>query len=200
MDDLYTKKHSSYPHNPNIAKSFFNAGEIEAYGSGFGKIRIICDEQNTPYPKLEITPTGVTVEIKASELYMNLLRHGRYWKTYPDNLDKSTVFLATENGDLITDDEGTHIILETEKEIAPEVIMSIDRMMEILTTELSEAEKEKYLPIAEYLKTHDTIKNADAARETGKSPDTAKRYLRRLVELDVLEPEGENKGRFYRRK
>ena len=200
LDDLYTKKHSSYPHNPNIAKSFFNAGEIEAYGSGFGKIRIICDAQNTPYPEVKITQTGVTVEIKACELYMNLLRHGRYWKTYPDNKEKSTDFLATEDGDLIIDDEGTHIIFETMKEVDPAVIASIDRMMEILTTELNEAEKKIYLPIAEYLKTHDTIKNADAARETGKSPDTAKRYLRRLVELDVLVPEGENKGRFYRRK
>lgn len=54
--------------------------------------------------------------------------------------------------------------------------------------------------IAEYLKTHDTIKNADAVRETGKSSETCKRYLKKLVELDVLVPEGTNKGRYYRRK
>ena len=73
-------------------------------------------------------------------------------------------------------------------------------MMEILSKELSETEKALYLPIAEFLKTHETIKSGDVAKATGKSPDTAKRYLRRLVELDILIPKGKNKGRFYRRK
>jgi predicted nuclease of restriction endonuclease-like (RecB) superfamily len=40
LEDLYTRKHSSYPHNPNLSRTFFNSGEIEAYGSGFGKRQI----------------------------------------------------------------------------------------------------------------------------------------------------------------
>ena len=32
LEDIYVKKHSSYPHNPNLIKTFFEAGEIEAYG------------------------------------------------------------------------------------------------------------------------------------------------------------------------
>lgn len=199
LSDLYTKKHSSYPHNPNITKTFFNAGEIEAYGSGFGKIRIVCDEYNAPYPEIEVTPNGVTVEIKACDLYMKLLKHGRYWQTYPDNSERSDVVLSTENGDIITDQKGNPIIVETEKEVDPSVIASIDHMMEILTTELTDSEKEVYLPIAEYLKNHEVIKNSDGMRLTGKSAPTVNRYFSRLIELDVLIPEGNKKGRVYRR-
>ena len=199
LTDLYTKKHSSYPHNPNIAKAFFNAGEIEAYGSGFSKIKIICDEMEAPYPELEITKNGVTVVIKACERYMNLLNHGRYWKTYPDNKEKIVDFLETESGEIITDNNGAPLVVETEKDVDSSVIASIDHMMEILAVELSESEKELYLPIAEYLKTHDTIRNSDVQHLLNRGDSTSNRYLKRLVELGVLIPEGNNKGRVYKR-
>jgi ATP-dependent DNA helicase RecG len=199
LTDLYTKKHSSYPHNPNIAKAFFNAGEIEAYGSGFSKIKIICDEMEAPYPELEITKNGVTVVIKACERYMNLLNHGRYWKTYPDNKEKIVDFLETESGEIITDNNGAALVVETEKDVDSSVIASIDHMMEILAVELSESEKELYLPIAEYLKTHDTIRNSDVQHLLNRGDSTSNRYLKRLVELGVLIPEGNNKGRVYKR-
>ena len=32
LDELYVRKHSSYPHNPSLSTTFFNAGDIEAYG------------------------------------------------------------------------------------------------------------------------------------------------------------------------
>ena len=200
VEDLYTKKHSSYPHNPNIAKTFFNSGEIEAYGSGFSKIQIACDENQVPYPEVTITPNGVTVVIKASELYLKLLKYGRYWKTYPEYKEKSVSVLTDEHGDFITDQDGIPLAIEETSEIAPGVLASIDRMMEILSKSLSESEKELYLPIVEYLKTHETIKNADGVKLTGKSAPTVNRYFARLIELGVLIPEGENKGRRYRRK
>lgn len=199
LKSLYDKKHSSYPHNPDITRTFFNAGEIEAYGSGFKKIQLECDEHNAPYPEITVTPNGVTVEIKACDLYMKILKHGRYWHTYPDYKEKSAAFLATENGSVLTTEDGAPLIVETEKRVDPAVIASIDRMMEILVGDLSEPEKEIYLPIAEYLKTHDTIKNADIMRLTQRGSSSANRYLNRLVELKILNPEGDNKGRFYRR-
>ena len=165
LEDLYTRKHSSFPHNPNLARTFFNSGEIEAYGSGFGKIKIECDKVNAPYPELIITPNGVTVEINACDLYMKLLRYGRYWKTYPDVADK------------IVED----IPAIVEEMFDPKTEKSVDRMMEILTSSLTEAEKEIYLPIAEYLKTHETIKNTDGVKLTGKSAPTVNRYFARLV-------------------
>ena len=200
LEDLYIKKHSSYPHNPNITKSFFNAGEIEAYGSGFSKIQIACDENQTPYPELTITPNGITVVIKASELYLKLLKRGRYWKTYPEYKEQAVSVLTDEKGDIITDQDGIPLAIEETRDIDPRVLASVDRMMEILSKSLSESEKELYLPIVEYLKTHETIKNADGVKLTGKSAPTVNRYFARLIELDILIPEGENKGRIYRRK
>ena len=79
------------------------------------------------------------------------------------------------------------------------MIASLDHMMEVLSKELSESEKMVYLPIAEYLKTHEIIKKADVMRLTEKKSTSANRYLQRLVELEVLVPEGNKKGRVYRR-
>lgn len=196
LGDIYGEKHSSYPRNPSLSHVFYNAGEIEAYGSGFIKMKIECDRVNAPYPKLSITPNGVTVEIRASKSYMNLLRHGRYWESYPDR----AVYLADEDGNHIVTEDGAPIIVETRTKVDDQTIKSVDRMMEILTSSLSEMEKELYLPIVEYLKTHETIKNSDGVKLTGKSGPTVNRYLTRLVELDVLSAEGEKKGRIYRRK
>lgn len=195
LEDVYIKKHSSYPHNPDIAKVFFEAGEIEAYGSGFDKIKIECDKYNAPYPELTITPNGVTVEIKACDLYMKLLKYGRYWDTYPENKEASA--LTTEDGEWITTEDSEPLVVVTE--VDPETLKSIDRMMEILSSQLSDDEKKLYLPIAEFLKTHDVIRNADAADLIKKSAPTANRYLTKLVQLKILVPEGENKGRIYRR-
>lgn len=177
--DVYTQKHSSYPHNPSVSRAFYNAGDIEAYGSGFRKIKIECDNYNAPYPELEITPHGVTVVIKACDLYMKLLKYGRYWQTYPENSSSAKP--------------------EGKKDLTDEAQKSIDRMMEILSLELDEKEKAIYLPIADYLRDHETIKNSDVMKLTGKGSSSANRYLLRLVGLKVLEPEGEKRYRVYRR-
>ena len=55
---------------------------------------------------LVITPNGVTVEIKPCDLYMKLLKHGRYWQTYPDYKEKLADFLTTAEGDVITTVDG----------------------------------------------------------------------------------------------
>lgn len=70
---------------------------------------------------------------------------------------------------------------------------------QILAVELSESEKEIYLPVAEYLKTHDTIRNSDVQHLLNRGDSTSNRYLKRLVELVVLIPEGNKKGRGYKR-
>ena len=84
VEELYDKRHASFPYNPNIARTFFNAGVIDAFGISFRKIRAECDSDKAPYPEVRITPDGVTVEIRACDLYMKLLRYGRFWYTYPE--------------------------------------------------------------------------------------------------------------------
>ena len=72
--------------------------------------------------------------------------------------------------------------------------------MDILSSQLRDDDKELYLPIAEFLKTHDVIRNPDVQGITQRGSATANRYLARLVELQIVDPEGENKGRIYRRR
>ena len=70
--NLY-KKHFSKPYNPLIAQTFFKAGFIESWGRGFEKIKIECEQSNTPLPKIEIKTSGVMVKCNPSKIYMNLL-------------------------------------------------------------------------------------------------------------------------------
>ena len=80
------------------------------------------------------------------------------------------------------------------------VLILLNLLLDKMGRELTESEKVLYEPLADFLKTHDVIKNADVMRISGKGSTTANRYLARLVELQVVDPEGEKKGRIYRRK
>ena len=186
LTDLHPKKHSSYPHNQNLSKAFFNAGEIEAYGGGFAKIKIECDKFSAPYPELSVTPNGVTVEIRACDLYMKLLKYGRYWQTHPEFKSKSASLLEYEDGEWIADSDGAPLIVEEIKPLDPATIKSIDRMNEILAKELSESEKERISPIYDYLKKNDVIDARIAMQVTGKPSSTVNRYIQRLISLEVL--------------
>lgn len=70
--NLY-KKHFSKPYNPLIAQTFFKAGFIESWGRGFEKIKIECEQFNTPLPEIEIKSSGVMVKCNPSKIYMDLL-------------------------------------------------------------------------------------------------------------------------------
>ena len=72
--------------------------------------------------------------------------------------------------------------------------------MEILSRELSEKEKQKLLPIVEYLNTHNEITKKKAVEITGKASSTVIRYLHRMEELNVLESIGKSVAAKYRRK
>ena len=199
LEDIYTKKHSSYPHNPNLSKVFFNAGEIEAYGGGFARIRMECERYGAPYPELTITPNGVTVEIRACEQYMKLLKYGRYWETYPEFRSHTISPLLDSDGERITDDQGLPIVAEEIKELDASTLASIDRMAEILAEKLNDREKERYDPLFQYLKTHDTIDARVAMQLTGKSSSTVNRYLKHLASLGVLKPVGNVRTTSYHR-
>jgi ATP-dependent DNA helicase RecG len=199
LEDIYTKKHSSYPHNPNLSKVFFNAGEIEAYGGGFARIRMECERYGAPYPELTITPNGVTVEIRACEQYMKLLKYGRYWETYPEFRSHTISPLLDSDGERITDDQGLPIVAEEITELDASTLASIDRMAETLAEKLNDREKERYDPLFQYLKTHDTINARIATQLTGKSSSTVNRYLKHLASLGVLELVGNARKTAYRR-
>lgn len=199
LKDIYTKKHSSYSHNPNLAKVFKESGEIEAYGSGFAKVRLECERHGAPLPEISVTPNGVTVTMRACDLYLKLLRYGRYWQTYPEFKSREVALLTDDEGEWITDESGAPLIAEATRELDPQTIASLDRMTETLASGLTDVEKERIAPIFSYLKEHATIDKSIAMQLTGKSSATATRYLKRLVGMGVLTPEGRARGRIYRR-
>lgn len=185
------ERHPSLPHNPRMADVFYRSGEIESWGSGFDKIRMECDRENAPYPAIHANPKGgVELECDACGLYMKLFRHGRYYGTcLQEEKGKGSEVLPERDG----------AALKADVRSAGQQ-RSIDRMMEILSAELSPSEKEKLLPIAEYLKTHDSVTRKQAEQLTGKALSTASRYLRRLEQLGVLAADGKSVATVYRRK
>lgn len=198
------ERHPSLPHNPKIADVFYRSGEIESWGSGFDKIKMECDREAAPYPDINVNPNGgVELVCKASDTYMNLLKYGRYYDTYPEKERVETFALTNKTGDIIRTRKGEKLVGRSvipANPISVEKKNSIDRMMEILSENLTNKEKGKIWPIVEYLKIHDIIDSATARMVTGKSKATVIRYLQRLIELDVIEDEGDSRSKIYRRK
>jgi ATP-dependent DNA helicase RecG len=64
--------------------------------------------------------------------------------------------------------------------------------------ELTRVEKDFLKTLLPYFDEHEWIDNAIARELAGKSPESVKRYLRKLTESSVLEAHGANKNRRYR--
>ncbi|WP_163325538.1 ATP-binding protein [Draconibacterium mangrovi] len=62
FEDL-KKKHSSRPHNPILASTFFKGGLIEAWGRGTIKIINECKKAGLPEPIIEYASGGISVTI-----------------------------------------------------------------------------------------------------------------------------------------
>jgi len=62
FEDL-KKKHSSRPHNPFLASTFFKGGLIEAWGRGTIKIINECKKAGLPEPIIEYSSGGISVTI-----------------------------------------------------------------------------------------------------------------------------------------
>jgi len=62
FEDL-KKKHSSRPHNPILASTFFKGGLIEAWGRGTIKIINECKKAGLPEPIIEYSSGGISVTI-----------------------------------------------------------------------------------------------------------------------------------------
>ncbi|MDR1755383.1 MAG: putative DNA binding domain-containing protein [Culturomica sp.] len=54
--DTLQQKHSSIPHNPDIANAFFRSGYVEAWGRGIEKITELCTTAGLPTP--QFSPRG----------------------------------------------------------------------------------------------------------------------------------------------
>jgi len=63
VDDLFAK-HTSVPHNPQIAGALFRSGQIEAWGQGVEKITDTCKAWGKPAPFYRIRPNEVMIGFK----------------------------------------------------------------------------------------------------------------------------------------
>jgi DNA replication protein DnaC len=75
-----------------------------------------------------------------------------------------------------------------------------DRMTDRVTdgTGMTDGEDDFLKKLLPYFERQEWIDNTAARKITGKSPASAKRYLRRLTELRILEAAGVNRNRLYR--
>jgi ATP-dependent DNA helicase RecG len=63
--------HTSQPHNPDVANTFFRAGEIEAWGRGIERMFAACREAKTPEPRIRFDAGGIWTEFVFSAEYLS---------------------------------------------------------------------------------------------------------------------------------
>ena len=73
-------------------------------------------------------------------------------------------------------------------------------MKQVLKQVLKPSSYDKLLPVIEYLDVNKFISVQDVINITGKSRTTAWRYLKLLVDADVVEADGETNNLIYRLK
>jgi ATP-dependent DNA helicase RecG len=66
-EEKLMKQHQSIPYNPDIAKTFFRAGYVEAWGRGIQKICEACQHSGNPNPEYIIYPQSMMVKFTALE-------------------------------------------------------------------------------------------------------------------------------------
>ena len=65
--------HPSRPFNPDIANTFFRAGEIEAWGRGVQQIFQACHEADTPEPQLRFETGEMWLDFAFASDYLQTL-------------------------------------------------------------------------------------------------------------------------------
>lgn len=69
--------HPSQPFNPDVANTFFRAGEIEAWGRGIERIFEACRRTRTPKPKIRVESRELWFEFPFSASYVDSLVSGK---------------------------------------------------------------------------------------------------------------------------
>lgn len=89
------------------------------------------------------------------------------------------------------------IILTTLREYQ-EVVEIPDGEVEKVNESLSKEENRVFLILSKYLQDHETVSTAVASKLSGKSEATARRYLKKYIDLGLMIGEGLSKARIYR--
>ena len=68
--DTLLEPHASRPYNPDIASTFFRAGEIEAWGRGIERVMAACRQAGTPEPRIRLDARDLWFEFSFSAAYL----------------------------------------------------------------------------------------------------------------------------------
>jgi len=121
--DTLRGRHASHPFNPEIANTFFRAGEIEAWGRGIERIHQACREERMPAPDLRHEANGLWMEFRFSAAYRRVIGGvGR----------RPSTEVATE----VTMEVATEVTTEVTTEVATEVTPEV-RLLRVMTTEMN---------------------------------------------------------------
>ncbi|MCM1372573.1 MAG: hypothetical protein NC113_07610 [Bacteroides sp.] len=76
-------KHISKPRNPKMARAFYLAGFIEAWGRGYEKIIAEFDKANLTRPTFRVEQGGITADIPR-EIFMSILGDQKPTRNRPE--------------------------------------------------------------------------------------------------------------------
>jgi ATP-dependent DNA helicase RecG len=82
-------EHASHPFNPDIANTFFRAGEIETWGRGIHRIFAACNAAGAPKPKVRYTPNDLWLEFPFSKKYLAMMGEDSGKKTGGSSVESS---------------------------------------------------------------------------------------------------------------
>lgn len=192
LDDTLYQRHESIPYNPKIADVFYRAGEIEAWGSGFLKIRLECEKINAPLPIIKRNDSGIAVGASACDKYMQVLNMNKS-NDRGSHLEDINIDWLLQN-----DNEGKELVLIERSKQKKDRRDAYEYMVEVCSEKLTEREKKKIYPIVEYFKTHDQIDRVTAEKICGKGSTTTIGYLNKLISLGVIKKQKESVATVYR--
>ena len=178
--------------NRVIANVFSQIGFVEAWGTGLRRILNAAKEYNLPEPEFVEMPESFRVNLYRSPLPTQNI--GETSEKHRKNIGQTSEKCQPSDETVLPEPE-TEMVLLSEAENK-----SVSRMIGILCRELSDKEMNRMFPIVEYLKSHDKIDAQTMRQITGKAKTTVSRYINRLIELDVLEREGDSVSVIYKRK
>ena len=177
------EKHSSIPYNPRLAGVFFKSGMIEAWGRSFEKIKIECDNYETPLPEYDITSDGVMVLCKPNDIYMRLL-NGAIDPLVDTNDDRTTIN-SDKTADKISNKGGT-------------ADNTADKLSNNGDTADNTADNTHFDAIRFYLLEHGEINSATTSMLIGRAPRTAREILSKFAGEGALVSIGGNRNRRYK--
>jgi ATP-dependent DNA helicase RecG len=95
--------HTSDPHNPNIANTFFRSGMTEAWGRGIEKIVRNSLESGKPEPSFETIGNGLRVIFATEQIYTEQ-EFGLNDGLNLSDVEKKIIFLMSENPGIHADE------------------------------------------------------------------------------------------------